>query len=273
MRKTVQILLYLFAGASLALSAGCGLSGSTTENQAFDTPAQVLATEAEQLYRDGEFGESAEMFQQLKERYPLTRYKLLADLRVGDAYFKSARYEEAILAYDDFIRLHPKNEAVPYAIYQTGMVYHSQMMGVDRDPTNARKAAETFERLAKQYPKSEWAQKAKPRWEESLQVLAGHDFYVGRFYYRTKQYKAAVIRFKRVLTQYPDVGLYGDAMSYIQQSEEQLAKLGRTTGKDGLPERRDLTRPPSDFERPDIFNTGSSMDDGTDNDSIFNPGR
>ena len=272
MTKAKQTFLYILGAAVLALSGGCGLGGPTADNQAFDTPAQVLATEAEQLYRDGDFSEAAEMFQQLKERYPLTRYKLLADLRVGDAYFKSKRYEEAVLAYDDFIRLHPKNEAVPYAIYQTGMVYHSQMIGVDRDPTNARKAAETFERLAKQYPKSEWAQKAKPRWEESLQILAGHDFYVGRFYYRTKQYKAAVIRFKRVLTQYPDVGLYGDALTYIQRSEDRMAKLGKQEEEKGLPDRRDLTRPPSDFERPDIFDTRSGMDDGTNNDSIFSPG-
>ena len=162
MTKAKQTFLYILGAAVLALSGGCGLGQNTADNQAFDTPAQVLATEAEQLYRDGDFSEAAEMFQQLKERYPLTRYKLLADLRVGDAYFKSKRYEEAVLAYDDFIRLHPKNEAVPYAIYQTGMVYHSQMIGVDRDPTNARKAAETFERLAKQYPKSEWAKRPNP---------------------------------------------------------------------------------------------------------------
>ena len=136
--------------ASLLAASGCGLFGSSsTTSEAFDTPAQVLANEAETLYREGNYEEAADMFQALKDRFPYSRFALLADLRVADAYLKAKRYEEAVLAYEDFIRLHPKNEAVPYAIYQMGMVYYDQMLTPDRDPTNARKAMETFRRLIK----------------------------------------------------------------------------------------------------------------------------
>ncbi|MGD8563971.1 MAG: outer membrane protein assembly factor BamD, partial [Desulfarculaceae bacterium] len=190
------------------LSGGCASSDVLGDSQAFDTPAQVLANEGEALYRDGDYNEAAELFQQLKDRYPYSRFALLADLRVGDAYYKAGRHEEAVLAYDDFVRLHPKNEAVPYALFQMGMVWHGQMLTLDRDPTFARKATDTFRRLLKQYPKSEWAAKAKPRLQEAVLRQAGHDMFVGRFYYRKSQYKAAIGRFKRVLTQYPDVGLY-----------------------------------------------------------------
>ncbi len=111
-------LLGVALATSLIAAAGCNfLRGSDRADvQAFDTPAQVLATEAETLYLDGDYEKAAETFQQIKDRFPYSRYALLADLRVGDAYLKSKRYEEALLAYDDFIRLHPKNEAVPYAI-------------------------------------------------------------------------------------------------------------------------------------------------------------
>ena len=68
------------------------------------------------------------------------------------------------------------------------------------------------------------------------------------------------------------MGLYGDALTYIKRSEDRMAKLGKQEEEKGLPDRRDLTRPPSDFERPDIFDTRSGMDDGTNNDSIFSPG-
>ncbi len=262
MKTRLTLLPVLLACLSLLLGAGCGFFGdSGADSQAFDTPAQVLANEAEMQYKDGNYEEAAELFQQLKDRYPYSRYALLADLRVGDAYFKSKRYDEAVLAYDDFIRLHPKNEAVPYAIYQMGMVYHEQMLIPARDPTNAKKASETFQRLLRQYPKSQWAVKARPRLQEALERLAAHDMFVGKFYLRTNRYRAAIGRFKRVLTQYPDVGLYGEALKLIKESQEQLAELPPEERGQGV-ERRDLERalPYEDTRPPDVLE-----------DSVVNP--
>jgi outer membrane protein assembly factor BamD len=240
---------------SLAFCAGCGLFGdsSSPDSQAFDTPAQVLANDAELQYKDGEYEEAAELYQQLKDRFPYSRYALLADLRVGDAYFKSKRYDEAVLAYDDFVRLHPKNDAVPYAIYQMGMVYHEQMLIPARDPSNAKKASETFQRLLRQYPNSEWSVKARPRLQEALERMAAHDMYVGKFYLKTSRYRAAIGRFKRVLTDYPDVGLYGEALKLIKRSQQELAELPEDERREI--DRRDLDRalPYTDTGTPDVL--------------------
>jgi outer membrane protein assembly factor BamD len=205
------------------------------------------------MYREGQYEESAELFQALKDRFPYSRYALLADLRVGDAYFKSKRYEEATLAYEDFIRLHPRNDAVPYAIYQTGMVYFDQMLTPDRDPSNARKAMDTFRRLMKQYPSSEWAVKAQPRLQEATRRLAAHDMVVGRYYFNTKNYRAAMSRFKRVLTNYPDVGLYNEAMSYLRQAQDMWAKLPKREREGEAIDRRDLSSPLPGVETPDVL--------------------
>ncbi|MFH1034978.1 MAG: outer membrane protein assembly factor BamD [Pseudomonadota bacterium] len=235
---------------AILCSAGCGwwrgLGGKSGDRgEAFDAPAQVLANEAETAYKEGNWDEAADLYQQLKDRYPYSRFALLADLRVGDAYYKAKRYDEAVLAFDDFIRLHPKNEGVPYAYFQMGMVHHSQMLTPDRDPSNARKAADAFQRLVRQYPKSEWAQKAFPRLKEALERQANHDMFVGDFYLRTKQYEAAIGRFKRVLTQYPDVGLYGDAMAKIQKAQEKLDAISPEERAKRMEERRDLISPPA----------------------------
>ncbi len=232
---------------SLAGASGCGMFGwfgsdTSQDVQAFDTPAQVLASQAEANYRDGEFEEAAALFQQLKDRYPYSKYALLADLRVGDAYFKAERYEEAVLSYEDFIRLHPKNEAVPYALFQMGMVYYTQMLDPSRDPTFARKASQVFQRLIRNYPGSKEAIRAQPRLQEALERQAAHDMFVGKYYYRTDHYNAAIYRFKRVLTQYPDVGLYGEALEYIKRCQKELAELTPEDIK-RRDERLDLERP------------------------------
>lgn len=245
---------------SLALLAGAGCSqikqvftgrGPTTDLQGMDTPAQVLANEAEAYYREGDYEKAADLFQQIKDRYPYSRLAVLADLRVGDAYFKDERYDEAILAYEDFVQLHPTNEAVPYALFQIGMVYHAQMLTPDRDPTFSAKAVAAFRRLTSAYPTSEWAVKAQPRLAEAVRNLAAHDMSVGVFYYRTSRYKAAMGRFKKVLTKYPDVGLYQEAMAYMRLCRSKLAdkdKAGKGPADD---ERRDLVSPPQ-VETPNI---------------------
>ena len=257
MRKALPRLSILLLWGLLASLAGCFpfSGGETGDMKAFDTPAQVLATEAETLYRDGEYDDAAELYQQIKDRFPYSRFALLADLRVGDAYRKAKRYEEAVLAYDDFIRLHPKNEAVPYALYQMGMVYHDQMLTPDRDPTFARKAAETFQRLTQRFPNSEWTAKAQPRWQEAMAQLAGHDFFVGEFYFRTKHYEAAIGRFKRVLTKYPDVGYYRQAMEYIQRCQRRIARLSPEERSKEYDERRHISSPANQFEGLDILQT------------------
>lgn len=230
MNKPVRLTIAVGLILSLALLSGCSaiksyFGDSRDESlEAFDTPAQVLATEAEQLYQEGDYEDSADVFQQLKDRFPYSKFALLADLRLGDAYYKADRYDEAVLAYEDFIRLHPKNEGVPYAMYQIGMVYHDQMLTPDRDPTFARKAMEAFQRLMREYPKNEWAVKAIPRFQESAARAASHDLAVGKFYYNTGNYYAATWRFKRVLTQYPDVGLYDEAINDLNKAQAKLEK-------------------------------------------------
>ncbi len=222
-----------------------------SDTSAVEVPARVLATEAEDAYRAGNYSRAAELYQSLKDRYPYGPYALLADLRVADSYHKAERWDEAALAYSDFVRLHPRNEAVPYAIYNQGMVYFKQMLSVDRDPTYARKSAEAFIRLLRQFPNNEWSHKARPRLVEAQRRLAGHEMNVGEFYYRTGKYRAAAGRFKRVVTAYPDVGLYNQALARLQECRLRLAKkpAGEREGK--AYRRRDLIQDPGAL-RPTI---------------------
>jgi outer membrane protein assembly factor BamD len=239
------VLCLLLGGAGCAMFADEGESVST----GFDTPAQVLANEAETLYREGEFEEAAELYKSLMDRYPYSRYKLLAELRLGDAYLEAGSYSEAEVAYEDFVRLHPQNEAVPYALYKLGLVYHSQMQTPDRDPSPALKAEKTFKRLLEDYPKDEHAIKALPRLAEAQKNLAGHDLFVGKFYMRIKRYRAAAGRLRRVITEYPDVGLYNEAMHYLVQAKAKIAITPEEERRRA--DRRDLYDRVDALDRPD----------------------
>ena len=169
-----------------------------------------------------QYKKAIESFEKLKDWYPFSKFVILAELKIADAYYNIKEYEEAVAAYEVFENLHPRNEAVPYAIYQIGLCYFEQIDTVDRDQTSAKKALDTFNRLKKQFPVDSYANKAQEHIKKCLKSLAGHEFHVGIFYLKSKHYKAALNRFKSVLSNYPDVGVHQTALQYISLCEALL---------------------------------------------------
>ncbi|MFO7496401.1 MAG: outer membrane protein assembly factor BamD [Desulfobacterales bacterium] len=184
--------------------------------------AQELAQDGMDQYTSGNYRKAIDSFEKLKDYYPFDKLAILAELKIADAHFKLEEYEEAIVAYEEFANLHPLNEAIPYVIYQTGLCYFNRVDTIDRDQTNALKALEIFNRLTRQHPEDPYAFKANEKAKECLKSIAGHEFYVGLYYYKSKHYKAALVRFRSVLSQYPDVGVHQQALQYIARCEAAL---------------------------------------------------
>jgi len=189
--------------------------------------AQDLAEEGMEAFRDKDYRKAIESFENLKDWYPFSQYAVLAELKLGDAHYCRKDYEEAIFAYQEFENLHPKNEAVPYVVYQTGRCHFDRLQTIDRDQTMAWEAAQTFERLIRNYPKSPFAKKAAEHIRVCEKNLAEHEFYVGRFYYKSKHYKAALERFKTVLKSYPDLGVHYKALQYIALCQNKIENSAR----------------------------------------------
>jgi outer membrane protein assembly factor BamD len=194
-----------------------------------EKPALDLVQDGVDSFDQGRYREAIKNFEQLKDWYPFSKYAILAELKIADAHYGLKEYAEAALAYEEFEQLHPRNEAVPYVIYQTGRCYYEQIDAIDRDQTPARKAHEIFRRLVNQYPGDPYALRAQTHIAKCIQNLAEHEFYVGRFYFKAKNYKAALKRFMTVITKYPDVGVHYRALRYIAQCEALVAARDETT--------------------------------------------
>lgn len=213
MKKIVFIFII-----SLIVCSGCAWFQPKAEKS-----ADELIREGMTAYEKEKYRKAIESFEKLKEWYPFSKFSILAELKMADSYYHLESYEEAIFAYQEFENLHPRNEVIPYVIYQIGLCYFERMDTVDRDQSAARKALATFNRLIKQHPKDEYAKKAEVLISQCKQNLAEHEFYVGLFYYKSKHYKAALSRFKTVLSDYPDAPIHQDAQKYIS-----LCKDGMT---------------------------------------------
>jgi outer membrane protein assembly factor BamD len=179
------------------------------------------------IARDGWQGIPA--FQEIRDKFPLSQYAVLAELRIADLHYFKAEYIEAIHFYEEFKRLHPSNPHVSYAVFQLGMCYFQQIEAIDRDQTPAEEAARYFEYLIEHYPTSPFTGKAMGKLTICRQKIFEHDFYIGHFYYKTKKYMASKKRFLKILTHHTharekDKILFYLALTYQQLNEENEAK-------------------------------------------------
>lgn len=185
--------------------------------------AQELADDGMEAYHEGDYKEAIESFEKIKDWYPFSKFAMLAELKIADSHYKLQEYDDAVAAYEEFENLHPLNDAIPYVIFQTGLCYFEQVDTPDRDQTKARKALDAFSRLIKRFPKDTYALKAGEYINTCYKSLAESEFGIGLYYYKSKNYKAALKRFKAVLTNYPDVGVHRKAIQYIALCETTLS--------------------------------------------------
>jgi outer membrane protein assembly factor BamD len=202
---------------------GCSILNIFSKKDPPRLSPEGLYSRASLEYSEGNYKRAREYFLRVKETYPLHELAVLAEIGVADSFFSDKEYSAARDAYSDFVSLHPLDENVPYAIYQMGMCHYHQMEALDRDQTETIKASNEWERLISRYPESKFSTMAKKMLREVRQRLAEREFYVGRFYLRQKKYQAALARFEKITSEYPNVGLDYKIEYYIRDTKAKIA--------------------------------------------------
>ncbi len=211
------LLLFLLSASSCSTITSLILPKPEREKNAQELAANGMAY----LHR-GTYHKAEEAFQRIRDRYPFSQYGLLAALKLADIHYYRGEYEEAITAYQEFEKLHPTNEALPYVVYQLGMCYFSQILSIDRDQTATMNAFSEFQRLLNTYPDSPYVLEAKARMKQCRERLAEHELYVARFYFRTKKYQPALQRLRQLINDYPETSAKDTALSLIKEWEGKL---------------------------------------------------
>ncbi len=224
MRHPKRILLVLLV--AVLLLSGCGKSwwpwGKRTD-MSRATP-EGLYQQGVEYYQDAKYKKSVEIFQRLKDEYPLSKFAIMAEMGIADSFFSGKDYPEAELSYSEFINLHPTNENLPYVSYQLGLCHFMQITTIDRDQTEAFKALKEFERLTTRFPSSKFAFLAEKMIRDCKKTLGEQEFYVGEFYFNIKQYRAALRRFEKVAREYANAGLDYKVSYYIIETKRRLAE-------------------------------------------------
>lgn len=205
---------FLILGILMVFLSGCSFFEEPSQ---MNKSAQQLAAEGAAAFMSQDYNDAVEAYTDLKDWYPFSKYAILAELKIADAYFHLEQYDEAIVAYESFEKMHPRNEAVPYVIDQIGLSWYNQIDTVDRDASPAKNAMAQFRRLLKQYPDYEHSKEVGGRIETCVDNIAGQELSVANYYKKVKEYKAALKRYQYIVEFYPGTEQSEIAMAQIPE--------------------------------------------------------
>lgn len=191
------------------------LAGCSWSNPKAEKTADELAADGQMYFEKEKYIDAIKSYKKLRDWYPFSVHAKEAGLKIADAHYQMEEYDEAILAYNEYERMHPNDVKIPYVIYQIGICDFDRIETIDRDATPTRNALRTFQRLVEVFPDSDYAQQAKPLMETCIKNLAAKEMDTALFYFKSKNYKAALNRFALVVTAYPDFGLHQQALDYM----------------------------------------------------------
>jgi outer membrane protein assembly factor BamD len=253
-RLCVFLLARLATSCGLAALLALGLTACASTDEA--TKPITYSLTAKQNYekgvlelKDENYPEALKYFQFVKQKFPFSKFAVLAELAVADTQFARGNYTEAVDSYKAFIRLHPTHEKVEtgYAAFKVGDCYFKDMPddiwllppSYEKDQSAVTDALRELEDFRKKYPDSKYQKDAEPLRKEVLRRLVDHEVYIARFYLGRDHGRAAAHRLEGAIKRYPGSG----------REPELLFALGETYLQMGDPLRSkdSFTRVISDF--------------------------
>ncbi len=164
-------------------------------------------------FNSGNYTEAIKRFEDIRNRYPFSRYARLSLLRIADSYFKQGNYQEAASSYSTYVELYPDSKEYEYALYRIGKSYQKDAPSnlwifapppYERSLQSPKKAINIFKRYLNEFPHGRWSKDAKEGIEKMVALLIKKEIYSAQFYEKRKGYAGALFRYIHLLKRYPE---------------------------------------------------------------------
>jgi len=182
---------------ALAL-AGCG---GPKERYVDRSVNELYNTAVDHLEQEN-YKTAAKVFDEVERQHPYSAWATKAQLMSGFAYYQANSYDDAIVALDRFIQLHPGNKDIAYAYYLKALCYYERISDVSRDQSTTQRALDSLQEVVRRYPDTSYARDARLKIDLTRDHLAGKEMAVGRYYLSRGENLAAINRFRRVVDEY-----------------------------------------------------------------------
>ena len=180
------------------------VSCSTTkklEEEVQLTPEQLFEKGNKALEQE-RFITANKAFAKIGHEFPYSDLAPQSQLLEGYASFKAKNYTEALIAFDEFIRLYPGEKQVDYVYHLKALSFYNQIAPASLDQSISVEAENALNEVINRFPDSKYAKDSKFKLNLVYDHLAAKEMYVGVYYLKKGNYAAAINRFQVVLTKY-----------------------------------------------------------------------
>ena len=200
-----------------ALTGACDVIRQAPE-EAPEGPPEKLYNMGMDLLLGGNPVAAAAVFDEVDRQHPYSVWADKAQIMAAYALYKRNKYDDAIVALERFIQLHPGSRDAPYAYYLKALCYYERITDVGRDQDLTRRAMAALDEIVRRYPKSKYARDARLKRDLTNDHLAGSEMGIGRFYLKKKQYLAAINRFRGVVDTYQTTSHVPEALHRLTEA-------------------------------------------------------
>lgn len=181
---------------------------------------------AKEPYDDGTYEIAVQKLGEFKSRFPYSKYAVEAELLLANAQYELGHYTEAAVAYEQFVKLHPKHPKTDYALFRVGESYWEDAPEeIDREQEYTTKAIKEWEKLVERMPDSPYAKKAKDLIQQGKRRIAESIAFIFQFYCRQDINHACAYRAIQLADEFPEFPeLRIDALEHAIGALEQVAK-------------------------------------------------
>ena len=201
----------------LAFLPACSSSDKDPPQQV-EKPVEELYNAAQTALEAKNYAEATRLFEEVERQHPYSQYATRAQLMAAYSAYQGDNYDDAILALDRFIELHPGSEDIDYAYYLKALSYYEQISDVRRDQGLTRQSLEAFNTLVQRFPDSKYARDAKLKMDLTNDHLAGKEMEIGRYYLNRGEINAAINRFRTVVKDYQTTTHTPEALHRLVES-------------------------------------------------------
>lgn len=206
--------------------AGCASDEAEAPRQVGEVrevPAETLYANALVQLDKGNWIPCAAAFDEVERQHPYSVWARRSIMMSAFCHYQGNKYNEAIMAADRFITLHPGNKDAPYAYYLKAISLYEQIVDVGRDQRRTEQAMAALRELIKRFPQTDYARDARLKLDLTQDHLAGKEMSIGRYYLKRGELVAAVARFRTVVEQY-------QTTSHVPEALHRLVECYLTLG-------------------------------------------
>ncbi len=196
--------------AALLLGAGVALPNAPLVGNAHAAEDGKLDAKASydlgmRYLKRGYYTKALEQLNRVRTYFRDDPYALKAELAIAEVHFQKTEWDAARLAYEDFMRAHPRYAELDEVVYKLGLTHARKApLLAARDQAETVRALATWANFDRRFPDSPHRPEVARQVAKARARLARKELQVARFYARRAAWTAVAGRLEGLVRDYTD---------------------------------------------------------------------